>query len=109
MDFDPRDYASRDEDRSVCDRHREGRGSSHDGLDRDADPRLPDTPTLAIATTTLAISAAVLAIADAGVTIAAVERTTVVNCGVVLRVDPMNSRTWFRIDVVSRSSYVVRA
>src|SRR5437870_2616491 len=62
MDFDPRDYASRDEDRSVCDRHREGRGSSHDGLDRDADPRLPDTPTLAIATTTLAISAAVLAI-----------------------------------------------
>lgn len=47
-------------------------------------PTLP----LAIATTTLAISAAVLAIADVGVTIAAVERTTVANCVVVLRVDP---------------------
>ena len=40
MDFDPRDYDSRDEDRFSFERHR-GRGSSSDDYDRDDDLRLP--------------------------------------------------------------------
>ena len=42
MDFDPRDYDSRDDDRSPSDRHRGGRGNSHDELDRGDDQRLPE-------------------------------------------------------------------
>jgi hypothetical protein len=44
MDFDPRDYDSRDDDRSALDQHRRARGNSHDDLDRDDDLRLPEAP-----------------------------------------------------------------
>ena len=44
MDFDPRDYDSRDDDRSTLDRHLGARGNSHDDLDRDDDLRLPEAP-----------------------------------------------------------------
>jgi hypothetical protein len=40
MDFDPRDFDSRDDDRLALDRHRGG--SAHEDLDRDDDLRLPD-------------------------------------------------------------------
>jgi DNA-binding MarR family transcriptional regulator len=43
MDFDPRDYDSRDDDRFTFDRHPGGRGIAHDDLDRDHDLRLPDS------------------------------------------------------------------
>jgi hypothetical protein len=41
MDFDPRDYDSRDDDRFAS--HHGGRGVSHDDLERDDDLNLPDT------------------------------------------------------------------
>src|SRR5437016_12634554 len=41
MDFDPRDYDSRDDDRFAFDRHRGGSGNSYDGHDDDL--KLPDT------------------------------------------------------------------
>jgi hypothetical protein len=44
MDFDPRDYDARDDDRSALDQHRGARGNSHDDLDRDDDLRLPEAP-----------------------------------------------------------------
>ena len=44
MDFDPRDYDSREEDRFASDQQREGRTSSNDDLDRDDNLRPPDTP-----------------------------------------------------------------
>src|SRR5688572_25050521 len=44
MDFDPRDYNSRDDDCLAFDRHRGGRGHSSDERDRDDDLSLPDTP-----------------------------------------------------------------
>ena len=40
MDFDPRDFDSRDDDRFAFDRHGGG-GSSYDDLDRDDDLKLP--------------------------------------------------------------------
>jgi hypothetical protein len=40
MDFDPRDFDSRDDDRFAFDHHRGG-GSSYDDLDRDDDLKLP--------------------------------------------------------------------
>ena len=43
MDFDPRDYDSRDDDRSALDRHHRGMSHSYDELDRDGHLRLPDT------------------------------------------------------------------
>ena len=43
MDFDPRDYDSRDDDRLAFGHQRGGRGSSHDDLDRDDDLRLSET------------------------------------------------------------------
>jgi hypothetical protein len=43
MDFDPRDYHSRDDDRFPSDRHHGGRGNSYDQRDRDEDLRLPDS------------------------------------------------------------------
>ncbi len=42
MDFDPRDYDSRDDDR-LASSHSRGRGASHDELDHDNDLRLPET------------------------------------------------------------------
>ena len=44
MDFDPRDYDSREDDRAALDRHRGGTGNSFDDLDRDDDLRSPDIP-----------------------------------------------------------------
>ena len=43
MDFDPRDYDSRDGDRFPSDRHHGGRGNSYDQLDRNDDLRLPES------------------------------------------------------------------
>jgi DNA-binding MarR family transcriptional regulator len=43
MDFDPRDYDSRDDDRLPSDRHHGGRGNSYDQLDRDDDLRVPES------------------------------------------------------------------
>src|SRR5579864_4541055 len=42
MDFDPRDYDSRDDDRFAFG-HARGKGTSHDDLDRDDHLRLPET------------------------------------------------------------------
>jgi DNA-binding MarR family transcriptional regulator len=42
MDFDPRDYDSRDEDRYAFDQHGRARDSSNDDFDRDDDLRLRD-------------------------------------------------------------------
>src|SRR6266852_32711 len=39
MDFDPRDYDSRDDDRFAFDRGRGGSGNSYDDLDREDDAR----------------------------------------------------------------------
>jgi hypothetical protein len=43
MDFDPRDYDSREDDRHAFGHQRGNRGSSNDDLDRDDDLRLPET------------------------------------------------------------------
>jgi hypothetical protein len=43
MDFDPRDYDSRDDDRFAFDRGRGGSGNSYDDLDRDDGLKLPDS------------------------------------------------------------------
>jgi hypothetical protein len=43
MDFDPRDYDSRDDDRSVFGHERSGRGHSDDDLERDHDVTLTET------------------------------------------------------------------
>ena len=43
MDFDPRDYDSRDDDRLAFGFQPGARGSSHDDLDRDDDLKLPET------------------------------------------------------------------
>jgi hypothetical protein len=43
MDFDPRDFDSRDDDRFAFDPHRGGGSNSYDDLDRDDDLKLPDS------------------------------------------------------------------
>jgi hypothetical protein len=43
MDFDPRDYDSRDDDRLAFGHQRGDRGTSHDDVDRDDDLKLPET------------------------------------------------------------------
>src|SRR5437867_191501 len=43
MDFDPRDYDSRDDDRFPSDRHHGGKGNPYDERDRDDDLRPPES------------------------------------------------------------------